>query len=795
MKPELLSPAGSYDAALAAFQYGADAIYAGLPQFSARADARNISTDELRLLAAYARTFSPAKKIYITLNTLLLDHELPRAFELLDQLREFQPDGLIVQDLGVARMLRDFFPALPLHASTQFAAHSLDGVLALKDLGFKRVVLARELSLAEVARIVKHSGIEIEIFVHGALCYSYSGLCLFSSQTTGRSGNRGRCAYCCRHSYSCADEYAHPFSMRDLALLPILEQVIATGAHSLKVEGRMKNPLYVASVTDAYRRKIDSTLSPGEEKTAIADMQSVFSRPWTQLYAENIEQMPESIIDPTTVGHRGTRIGRVISVFKAEDDRRWLRFKTSRELEKHDGIQIDIADSERPFGFSIKSMRRRGEQREQVVIPSGSDVEIEILDASPPLISKNAKVYCSSSQAVHKKYRVASVRASELNSGSKIDITVTLKPDELLMRANIPGEEPPLGAEHCEAVKLEPAKSPERTTASVRKGCDRLGNTIWSLNELTLNDADQLYLPPAILNQARRELTDKLEMAQLLRRKVRAAAFEQSLIAEIPLSASETLLPEFTLKTRIDTLLPEVEYLQKFSRIVINIGHSSPVSAMAALKQWQGLITENQSLMLATPLISRGKECEGLEQCVHHLIAQNFILWESADLAGCQLLKRQGIMPLSADWTLYCVNRLAAAELKRLGFASHVISPELIDLNALAPLTSDGCQREYLIFQHTPLYISATAPALDNRPDKRAFELIDRNQRKLTTCQQGREWITTAQEPIDREEKIEEALSHGISRFRVDWSWSDYYTLRTAKCTRVANFVDTRRAL
>ncbi|MDD2600994.1 MAG: U32 family peptidase [Kiritimatiellae bacterium] len=772
MKPELLSPAGSYDAALAAFQYGADAIYAGLPNFSARAEAQNISIDELRLLAAYARTFSPAKKIYVTLNTLLLDHELPRAFEMLDQLRELQPDGLIVQDIGVARMLRDFFPALPLHASTQFAAHNLDGVLALKDLGFKRVVLARELSLAEVTHIVKHCGVEIELFVHGALCYSYSGLCLFSSQTTGRSGNRGRCAYCCRHSYVYDDEHSHPFSMRDLALLPILEQVIATKAHSFKIEGRMKNPLYVACVTDAYRRKIDSTLSPGEEKTAIADMQSVFSRPWTQLYAENTAQMPTSIIDPATVGHRGAQIGRVISVFKAEDDRRWLRFKTSRELEKHDGIQIDIADSERPFGFSIKSMRHRGEQREQVVIPAGSDVEVEILDASPPLISKNAKVYCSSSQAVHKKYRVATVRASELNSGTKIDITVTLEPDELFMYAHIPGEDPPLGAEHYEAIKLEPAKNPERTAASVRKGCERLGNTLWSLNDLTLNDADQLYLPPAILNQARRELIDKLEMAQLTRRKARAAAFEQSLIPETPLSALETPEPEFTLKTSIHALLPEQEYLQKFSRIVINIGHSSVDSAMAALKQWQGLITENQSLILATPLISRGREREELKRCVHHLIAQNFLLWESADLAGYQLLKRHKITPLSADWTLYCMNCLAAAELKRLGFESYVISPELIDLNALAPLSEGGCQREYLIFQHTPLYISATPPALRNSPDIRTVELTDRNQRKLTTYQHGQEWITTAREPIDREEKIATALARGITRFRVDWSWS-----------------------
>jgi len=770
MKPELLSPAGSYDAALAAFQYGADAIYAGLPHFSARAEAQNISFEELRLLTAYAKTFQPAKKVYITFNTLLLDHELPRAFEMLDQLDELKPDALIVQDLGGARMLRENFPHLPLHASTQLAAHSLDAVLALRDLGFKRVVLARELSMAEIAHIAKNCGIEIEVFVHGALCYSYSGLCLFSSQTTGRSGNRGHCAYCCRHAFNNAGEEAHPFSMKDLALLPILDQLMATGVHSLKIEGRMKNPLYVACVTDAYRRKVDCALPPGAEKSIIADMQTVFSRPWTQLYTENTQQLPTSVIDPETIGHRGAQIGRVISLFKEEDGRRWLRFKTSRELEKHDGIQIDITESERPFGFSIKNMRPRGEQREQVVIPAGTDVEIEILDASPPLITKNAKVYCSSSQAVHQKYRVATLRASELASGTAIDITVSLSPDELLLQAVIVGSRPPVSAEHRESVKLEPAQNPDRTAEGVRKACERLGNTIWSLRQLTLSNEHQLYVPPAILNQARRELTDKLELAQLVRRKERAAAFEQNLAHGISLPSPDSPLPEFTLKTCISSPLPDADYLQKFATVVVDIGHLTAVRTMEALQRWQTLLTDSQTLVLATPLITRLADHDQLERCVHQLAAQNFRQWECADLAGYQLLKREGITPLSADWTLYCMNRLSSMELKSMGFDSHVISPELIDLGALYPLTQSTCQREYLIFQHTPLYISATAPALS--AESGTFELTGRGGRELTTYPRGREWITTAREPLDREDKIEEAIGKGITRFRVDWSWS-----------------------
>jgi len=770
MKPELLSPAGSYDAALAAFQYGADAIYAGLPHFSARAEAQNITMEELRLLSAYAKTFSPSKKIYITFNTLLFDHELPRAFEMLDQLDELKPDGLIVQDLGGARLIKENFPHMPLHASTQLAAHNLESVLALKELGFKRVVLARELSLPEIQHIAKNCGIEIEVFVHGALCYSYSGLCLFSSQTTGRSGNRGRCAYCCRHSFDTGEEETHPFSMKDLSLLPILDDLTATGLHSLKIEGRMKNPLYVACVTDAYRRKLDSNLPPGAEKSIISDMQSIFSRPWTQLYTENTQQIPSSVIDPETVGHRGAQVGRVNSVYKEDDNRRWLRFKTTRELEKHDGIQIDIKENERPFGFGIQSMRRRGEEREQVVIPAGTDVEIEILDCNPPLIDKNAKVYCSSSQAVHRAYRVTSVRASELDSGTKIDISVTLNPDELFLEACIAGD-PSIRAEHSEVVTLEPAKTPDRTEAGVRKGCERLGNTIWSLNQLTLKDEHQLYIPPAILNNARRELMDKLELTQLVRRKERVAAFEQNLVSDMPLETKEDQ-PAFTLKTRIFAPLPEAEYLQKFSTIVLDIGHRSARQTLENLKRWKDLLSENQSIVLAIPLITRMDDHDELEKCVTHLIAQNLTAWEVADLSGYHLLKAKGITPVSADWTLYCMNRMSSAVLNELGFKSHVISPELIDINSIFPRTEKTCDNEYLIFQHTPLYISATAPDVNDIPDNGLIELEYRGGRALVTYQRGKEWITTAQEPLDREGKVEEALRQGINRFRVDWSWS-----------------------
>ena len=236
--PELLAPAGAFETARAAFHAGADAVYAGLDAFSARAEAVNFSPDDMRALLALARR--DGKRVYITFNTLIDDAQLPAAAAALDLLDELRPDGLIVQDLGIARLVRRHFPRLALHASTQLVAHNLEGVLALKELGFTRVVLARELPLEDIRTICRRSGVEIEVFVHGALCYSISGLCLFSALEKGRSGNRGRCAYCCRLGYREPDgTRTLPFSMKDLRLDDRLAELKEAGVASLKIEGRL----------------------------------------------------------------------------------------------------------------------------------------------------------------------------------------------------------------------------------------------------------------------------------------------------------------------------------------------------------------------------------------------------------------------------------------------------------------------------------------------------------------------------------------------------------------------------
>ena len=257
---DLLSPVGDFDCLKAAVQNGANSVYFGANLFSARAFASNFDLDELKNAIQYARI--RGVKTNLTLNTLIKNNEFEDAFNLAKKAYEFGIDAIIVQDLGLAKILIKSFPDLAIHASTQMSVHNLQGVLELQELGFKRVVLSRELSIGEIEYICRNSNVEIECFIHGALCISYSGQCLFSSMIGGRSGNRGKCAQPCRLPYKLLEnnsviDSGYLLSTRDICGLDFIPDMINAGVTCLKIEGRMKKPEYVATVTRIYRKYID----------------------------------------------------------------------------------------------------------------------------------------------------------------------------------------------------------------------------------------------------------------------------------------------------------------------------------------------------------------------------------------------------------------------------------------------------------------------------------------------------------------------------------------------------------
>ncbi len=270
---EVLAPAGSPESLRAAVRAGADAVYLGADRFSARAGAKNFSRGELRraVECCHARDV----KVYLALNTLLLEEELPAALELARFACSLPVDALLVQDMGLAALLFRHAPGLRLHASTQTGVHTPAGAKALYGLGFRRVVLARELSLGEIAEIRRACPIELEVFVHGALCMSVSGQCYFSSVLGSRSGNRGMCAQPCRLPFSAPGGTGHDLSLKDLSMIPRLSELAEAGAVSAKIEGRLKRPEYVAAATAACRFAADGkAIPPG----LLKDLGAVFSR-------------------------------------------------------------------------------------------------------------------------------------------------------------------------------------------------------------------------------------------------------------------------------------------------------------------------------------------------------------------------------------------------------------------------------------------------------------------------------------------------------------------------------------
>lgn len=368
-KTELLAPAGSLESFFAALENGADAVYCGLQEFSARAKARNFTLPEVERMAIHAHR--QERRLYLALNTLIKEKELPKLAGILADLAGIGIDGLIIQDLGVWRLTKNHFPRLPLHASTQLAVHNAAGVKMLEQMGFVRAVLARELSLAEIAAIRRQSAIELEHFVHGALCFSISGQCLFSSAISSMSGNRGRCAQPCRRRYLNRDQPGYHFSTSDFCALSLLPQLLKAGVVSLKIEGRMKSAEYVARVVTAYRLVLDApesrrklAMQEAEEQLALS-----FGRKSTRGFLSG--SVPAGIADSSTQGALGKQLGEVTSLRGG-----MLGFTTGDRLHVGDRIRVQPQNDQAGTGFTVQELWL--EQKKRKAVNAGDFVRVRI---------------------------------------------------------------------------------------------------------------------------------------------------------------------------------------------------------------------------------------------------------------------------------------------------------------------------------------------------------------------------------------------------------------------------------
>jgi putative protease len=794
--PELLAPAGGPEAAFAAFHFGADAIYLGLKKFSARAEAENFTLDELDEVTAYAHSLTPRRRVFVTVNTLIRQDELGELVEALVALDEIGVDAVILQDLGVYHLLRTRFPRLELHASTQLSVHNRAGAETLNRLGFKRVVLARELTFEEVRDVTAASGVETEVFIHGALCYSYSGLCLFSAQTLGRSGNRGKCAYSCRDSYEVRGaplelrdgspvrrdpRTGFPFSMKDLALPDHIPALRAAGVSCFKVEGRKKSPLYVATTTEYYRKLIDGRLDDGERPALEADMQTVFSRPWTRLFVQSHKD--KEVADRDTVGHRGTPIGQVEAV---TGDR--LRFRTNRALERHDGLQVDLPVLGKPFGFAVERLwvvtpRRQGQRREVFEAPAGSLVEVN-LPRDHPTLPAGAPVYCSSSQAVKQRYRHERPKPGLHRTRQLVDITLSLTPSELAAVGRVA---PDVEVQRTLPGPFAPAKDAAAMAGAAAATFAKLGQTRLDLGSFTFRNDTGLFVPVSRLNQLRRDLTAALENELDRRRADRVERLRAEVCPTAP-AQKKTAAFRWSLKVDrvgfLDALQPE-DYTD-IDEIIIDVARDHPAVLQERLDDWARRVGRGR-VRLALPALTRAWEEKGVRHKIEQLRAAGWAKWEAANLSAWGFLGLDTDSPtsgvdLATDWSVYAINRLAAAELLGRGVTRFALSPE-DGLENLRSLLAEFAGRATLIvYQDTPLFLAescAYANLIGGCPSKanckfESMEMESSHGEQVTALDYHCRTIVLNRGPFCLSTRLGDLARAGAVNLRADFVYRSY---------------------
>ncbi len=710
---ELLAPAGSQDAAHAAFDFGADAIYLGLPRFSARAEAINFTQDEFLDVVGYGHHLN--KKVYVTLNTLIKDKELKDAIEMLQLISISQADAVIVQDLGILQLIHEHFPQIRVHASTQMAIHNLAGAEYLKNLGIKRVTLARELSLTELSEIAD-CDIETESFLHGALCYSYSGLCMFSSMQTGRSANRGRCAYSCRELFSCPELglNGHAFSLRDLSLTTHIQELLDSGVDSLKIEGRKKSALYVAAVVRLYRSLIDNTASENLTEQHLHDLKTIFSRESTHFFAAGAADScgrAESI-DTKAVGHRGAPIGSVETISRHGKEQR-LVFTPTKDFEKHDGLQIDIPDSERPYGFAVNELYTVTEdgKHKPVFCIAGSETAAVSLPADHPELPLGAPVYLASSQRVKRELKWHTPKPGEYRKRYPVDIKIDIAEKSIELTAAVHDETAAetltTGILFTAEDTLSPARNPEQSFGAAKKIFSKTGETPFILDQLTLLNRTDLFIPASLLNQLRRELYEKLIIILEDSRKEKLQQIQHSVTLTEATENKSEAAGNWIIKSDspLSLLHVDPEYSQKIHEVILAINENTNYQLLTTeINKIQHLFT-HATIRIALPAICRNSRLQNMHKIIQHLTSSGISHWQTANLWGLQILKAYAIKDITAAATIYTLNHASHKMQQELGlkWSTLCIEDELANIKQL--LSRKSGQLCLTVFQDTPLFI------------------------------------------------------------------------------------------
>ena len=759
---ELLSPVGSYESLLASIENGADAVYLGGKLFNARKYASNFDYDELKSAVDYAHV--RGVKVYVVVNIILRDDELKEAVDYLIYLYNIDVDALIIQDLGLLRLVKKLLPDFEVHGSTQMSINNYYGALLLQELGFSRVVLARELSIREISEISKKTDIELEIFVHGALCVSYSGQCLMSSLIGGRSGNRGTCAQPCRMKYTIVDTVSnkslnkgfdekHILSLKDLNAIDDLEEIIDAGVVSLKIEGRMKKPEYVATIIDQYRKKIDRLEQDDDSETSVEDkekMAQMFNRGFTKGFLK--EDFGRDIVTLDKPNNRGVLIGEVTKINNES-----THILLDGTLVKGDGIEI---------------ITKSGE---------GSGLIIDRIDQSKNIaVIKNVrgasvgdKVYKTLDIELNKSARESFVNASD-DTKHLLDMEIDIKIGKPVILKVIDGKK--------EAVVyskeiVEQARNISLTEERVHEQMEKLGNTPYILGDIDISIEDGSMIRVSVLNNLRRLAVEELA-------KDRSNFNNRTEVKLGQLSKEIKDLFAFP-KNKIDKkkISIKVDTLEKFKQLNLNKLDRIYLNFKSDIKKAISMIKEKNNqieIYVSTEKIIENNDFIKLKSFLNSII-EDIDGVSVSNLGTLAFVKDNFKTKIHSDFELNVFNSQAAEAFKELGVTSATLSAEL-KLNQLEKISRNDILEYEVVgygylplmtLKHCPMAVIKNCKSTDNCETcemREGYGLLDRKDMIFDFKRAENSTIVYNSQPIVVAEYLKQIYQNNIDMVRLDFT-------------------------
>ncbi len=688
----------------AAVQNGADSVYFGANLFSARAFADNFNMEELKKAIEYAKI--RGVKTNLTLNTLIKDNEFENAFELAKKAYEFGIDAIIVQDIGFATKLIELLPDLPVHASTQMSIHNLNGVLELQKMGFKRVVLSRELSINEIEYICKNSKIEIECFVHGALCISYSGQCLFSSMIGGRSGNRGKCAGPCRLPYELLEndkkiDSGYLLNSKDLCGLDYIPLFINAGVRCLKIEGRMKSPEYVAIVTKIYRKYIDLALS---EKPYIIDpkdrkdLLQAFNRGNSSV-GHLDSDANKNLVFKDKPNNMGLFLGKVE---KYNKNKGYITIKLKENINIGDTISFENETK----SYTVSELMENSKNIKDTKI--GQTVTIGRIKDNIKLGNKiykiSSKNLLQSAKESYKKENKKVLLNAAINIKKSEPISITITPSDNLKQYQN------LNVFYSLDYIPEEAKNKPLDRQTVINQIIKTASTPYDFKKIKLNLDENVFLPKlSILNELRRKALENVEKYAIsnIHRNLPEKINKNLNLAYKKQIATKKQSKRKKISILLNLINLNLDYskLENIDNVYIPLKYFSNKKYEHILKT----ISEKFDTYIYMPTIIKGNYknlfYSHSENAVRKYNINGFVISNLCTIVALNDLFKDvnKNLKIIANYTFNVFNNQTVLELKKLGISTYTMSPEL-DKFTISELSNyNYLEKELIVYGKTPL--------------------------------------------------------------------------------------------